>query len=275
MPSISNFRDGRWDSALIQHLLSDPVARAAHITAISTLVQTHGWAGVDLDYESLPNADRDAYSRFIQELSSTLHRMQKRLSVTVHAKTSEPGDWSGAQAEHWQALGAWADEIRVMAYDYATEQTAPGPIAPLSWVERVLRLAVAEIPRHKVLLGVGAYGYTGLARTKAHLCSGPTRRRSPGIMPSSSSGMRAARRRGSPIPMPLGASIRYGMRTRAVCRRRSVWHANIALLECSSGGEAARIRQSGVCFVTLDERVVGADSLETVLKGWECARLAA
>jgi spore germination protein YaaH len=79
--------------------------------------------------------------------------------MTVHAKTSEPGDWSGARAQDWRALGAAADEIRVMAYDDATEETAPGPIAPLSWVEHVLQLAVSEIPREKILLGLGDYGY--------------------------------------------------------------------------------------------------------------------
>jgi spore germination protein YaaH len=159
MPSISNYRNGRWDGDLIHHLLSDPVARTAHIAAISTLVQTHGWAGVDLDYESLPSADRDAYSRFMHDLNGALHQTHKRLSVTVHAKTSEPGDWSGSKAQDWRALGTSADEIRVMAYDHATEQSAPGPIAPLSWVEQVLQLAVDEIPHEKILLGLGAYGY--------------------------------------------------------------------------------------------------------------------
>jgi spore germination protein len=159
MPSISNFRDGRWDSNLIHTLLTDSVARAAHIAAISTLAQSHPWAGVDLDYESLRSADRSAYSAFVRDLGGALHQAHKRLSVTVHAKTSEPGDWSGARAEDWRALGASADEIRVMAYDHSTEQTAPGPVAPLPWVELVVRFAASEIPREKILLGVGAYGY--------------------------------------------------------------------------------------------------------------------
>ena len=159
MPSISNYRNGRWDGDLIHHLLSDPVARTAQIAAISTLVQMHGWAGVDLDYESLPSVDREGYSSFIRDLSETLHQAHKRLSVTVHAKTGEPGDWSGAKAQDWRMLGTSADEIRVMAYDHATEQSAPSPIAPLSWVEQVLQLAVDEIPHEKILLGLGAYGY--------------------------------------------------------------------------------------------------------------------
>jgi spore germination protein YaaH len=159
MPSIANYRGTRWDSALIHQLITDPQARPAHIMAVVNLVQSHQWAGIDLDYESLRGADRGAYSAFIRDLAAALHQAHKRLSVTVHAKTAEPGDWSGAQAEDWQALGDSADEIRVMAYDYATETSSPGPIAPATWVESVLRLAVAEIPHDKILLGVGTYGY--------------------------------------------------------------------------------------------------------------------
>jgi spore germination protein YaaH len=81
------------------------------------------------------------------------------LSVTLHAKVSEPGDWSGARAEDWRALGESADELRIMAYDQANDETPPGPIAPIAWVERALQLAITEIPRDKIVLGVGAYGY--------------------------------------------------------------------------------------------------------------------
>lgn len=159
MPSIVNYRDGRWDGALIHHLLTEPQARKAHIAAIVALVESHVWAGIDLDYESLASADREAYSAFIRDLGASLHKARKQLSVTAHAKTSEPGDWSGARAEDWRALGESADEIRIMAYDHANDETPPGPIAPISWVERVLQLAITEIPGDKIMLGVGAYGY--------------------------------------------------------------------------------------------------------------------
>lgn len=159
IPSISNYRAGQWDSALIHQIISDPQTRAAHITTIVDMTKSHQWAGIDIDYESLSAADRSAYSAFIGELGSALRQAGKRLTVTVHAKTSEPGDWSGARAQDWKALGAAADEVRVMAYDYSTESSAPGPIAPLPWVQSVLRLAVSEIPRDKIILGVPTYGY--------------------------------------------------------------------------------------------------------------------
>lgn len=169
MPSITDYT-GRWNGALISHILSNANMRAAHIATIIQTVRAHGWAGVDLDYESLPELDRNAYSAFVSDLADALHQAHARLSLTVHAKTSEPGDWYGARAENWHALGASADEVRIMAYDYTTLGDPPGPIAPVHWVEHVLALATQEIPRKKIMLGLPMYGYdwvTGQQQSKA------------------------------------------------------------------------------------------------------------
>jgi spore germination protein YaaH len=158
-PSISNFRAGRWDGGLVSRLIGDPQRRATHVAAIVELVRSGHWPGVDIDYESLPAASRTDYRAFIAELAGALHRLPARLSVTVHAKTAEPGEWSGAQAQDWRALGAAADEVRVMAYDYSSAGSRPGPIAPLAWVEEVVKLAASLIPRDRIALGLPTYGY--------------------------------------------------------------------------------------------------------------------
>lgn len=159
MPTISNYVGSKWDGKLIHQLISDPQKRASHLAAIADLARSGPWAGIDLDYESLATADRAGYSAFIRDAATALHQIQKKLTLTVHAKTSEPGDWSGARAQDWQALGASADEVRVMAYDYSTGDSQPGPIAPVAWVENVLQLAVAEVPHDKIVLGLATYGY--------------------------------------------------------------------------------------------------------------------
>lgn len=159
VPSISNFRNGQWDGGLIHGIITNPQVRGNHIATIIGLVKAKQWAGVDIDYESLAAADRSAYSAFIGDLAAALHQAQKVLTVTAHAKTAEPGDWSGAQAQDWQALGTAADEVRVMAYDYSNMTSPPGAIAPLPWVESVLKLAASEVPRNKIMLGVATYGY--------------------------------------------------------------------------------------------------------------------
>jgi len=159
VPSISNFRNGSWDGALIRTIITDPGLRERHIAAIVDLARSHGWPGIDLDYESLPATSRAVYSTFVRELATALHGAGARLSVTVHAKTSEPGGWSGAQAQDWRALGESADQIRVMAYDYSSANSPPGTIAPRRWVDQVVKLAVALVAPDRVVLGVGTYGY--------------------------------------------------------------------------------------------------------------------
>ena len=159
MPSISNFRGGAWDGELVAGLVSDPQRRSAHVAAIVALVHSHGWSGVDIDYESLPASSRTDFSAFLTELAHALHAVPARLSVTVHAKTVEPGGWPGAQAQDWHAIGAAADEVRVMAYDYSHSASPPGPIAPPSWVDMVLTLAAKSVPLDKITLGLATYGY--------------------------------------------------------------------------------------------------------------------
>jgi spore germination protein YaaH len=159
MPTISNSRRHGWDGALIHAIINDPHTRSRHVAAIVDLVRSHGWDGIDIDYESLPATARDAYSGFVRDLAIALHAVHARLSVTLHPKTSEPGSWRGAQAQDWRSIGASADQVRVMAYDHATSDSSPGPIAPQGWVDEVLRLAVAAMPRGRVVLGLATYGY--------------------------------------------------------------------------------------------------------------------
>lgn len=159
VPSVSNFRAGRWDGDLVARILDDPARRRTHIRALVGAARRPGVAGLDLDYESLDGSLRDAYSAFVRDLAAALHDARRTLTVTVHAKTSEPGQWAGARAQDWQAIGASADAVRVMAYDHAWQGSAPGPVAPLPWVEDVVRFALDQLPPEKVVLGLPTYGY--------------------------------------------------------------------------------------------------------------------
>jgi spore germination protein len=159
VPSVSNFREGRWDGELVAAILDDRERRRAHIEALVEVASAPHVAGIDLDYEALDGADREAYSAFVRDLAEALHDADRTLSVTVHAKTREPGHWPGAEAQDWRALGDAADSVRIMAYDHAWEGSPPGPVAPLPWVDDVLRFAVDQIPPEKISLGLPTYGY--------------------------------------------------------------------------------------------------------------------
>ncbi|HVF19357.1 MAG TPA: glycosyl hydrolase family 18 protein [Mycobacteriales bacterium] len=155
VPTVTN----DFDPARVKTMLGSKRAMDAHVAALVNLVRSKGFDGIDVDYESLYAADRTRYSTFISKLSASLHRYGKRLTVAVHPKTSEPGTWSGPQAQDYAAIGAAADRVRVMAYDYSWSTSAAGPVAPLGWVDRVAAFAASKIAPAKVELGMPLYGY--------------------------------------------------------------------------------------------------------------------
>ena len=155
VPTITN----NFDPVRATTMLATATSRAAHIQALTDLTAAHGYDGIDVDYEGMAATDRDRFSAFVSELATALHTQGRLLSVAVHAKTAEPGTWSGPQAQNYTAIGAAADRVRLMAYDYSWETSPAGPIAPLSWVDSVAAFAVSQMPAGKVELGMSLYGY--------------------------------------------------------------------------------------------------------------------
>ncbi|MCS6825022.1 MAG: glycosyl hydrolase family 18 protein [Caldilinea sp.] len=139
--------------------IGTPEARSDHIAAIIELVESNGYDGVDIDYESLAAEDRDLFTLFIEELAVALHAHKKELSIAVHAKTDDAGSWGGPAAQDWLRLGAAVDRFKIMTYDYHHGAGPAGPIAPLSWIDAVLRYAATVVPPHKTYVGIHFYGY--------------------------------------------------------------------------------------------------------------------
>jgi spore germination protein YaaH len=155
VPSVSNYVDGRWDGDLVGRLARDDTLRAAHVRALTDVVTSNGWDGLDLDYEALSPRDRDAFSRLVADLAASLHGVGATLSVTLAASTAaDPED-----AQDYAALGRAADRVRVMAYDHAWSGSDPGPVAPLDWVSDVVAYTVSQVPPSRVQVGIPAYGY--------------------------------------------------------------------------------------------------------------------
>jgi spore germination protein YaaH len=161
IPLINNAYSGTgFDAAPVSTVIHDPARCNAHVNALVDEVLTHGYDGIDIDYESLNGAtDRDAFSKFVEDLAVALHAHGKLLCVTVHPKTDGPGTWGGPQAQNWQRIGAAADRFRVMTYGYHWETSGPGPIAPLWWMEDVMAHATAVVPSEKVYVGIHLYGH--------------------------------------------------------------------------------------------------------------------
>jgi spore germination protein len=159
VPTIANITGGFWSYQPVARMLHSPTLMDEHVAAIVALVVARDYAGIDIDYENLHAGDRQAFTRFVTRLAAALHAKNKILSVALFAKATNAGYAPRNVAQDYAAIGRVVDQVRLMAYDYHWASSAPGPVAPVSWISAVLRYARTQIPAAKVVLGVPLYGY--------------------------------------------------------------------------------------------------------------------
>ena len=151
-----------FDPAIAEAILATQATRARHVARLVALCKTHGYDGIDLDWESLRAGDRASFTAFVQLLAARLHAAAKRLSIAVYDKTSDypAGTEAGARAaEDYRALGAAVDEFKVLTFGQHGSFTGPGPLSAPAWMTRVLAYAESQVSPAKIFLGVPFYGF--------------------------------------------------------------------------------------------------------------------
>lgn len=159
MPSVSNFAGDDFSYDAVAPVLHDPATMARNIASITQLVVSQNYAGMALDYEGLQAGDRTAFTAFVQQLGASLHAAHKTLAVSLFAKTDDAGDDPRDVAQDYAAIGAAADQVWLMTYDYHWDTSPPGPVAPAGWVHDVLAYATTLIPPQKLSVGLDTAGY--------------------------------------------------------------------------------------------------------------------
>lgn len=158
------------DRANIDRILRDPVLRASHIKAITSMVAKGRFDGVDIDYENKAASTRPYFSLFLKELKTALK--DKGLACTIEARTPPDSLYRTVPANleyanDYKEINKYCDKVRIMAYDQQTadwklNSAAKGPYAPLSdiaWVRKVVELARKDISPSKLVLGIPTYGH--------------------------------------------------------------------------------------------------------------------
>ena len=144
------------DSHALGAVLASASATATAIQSIVDLLDQGGYDGVDIDFEHATSGNRAAFSRFVTDLGREVRARGKVFSVTLPGKRSDLPSWAGYD---YAALGAAADRVKLMTYGYSGPWSAAGPIAPTTWITRVLDYAVTVIPAGKLQVGIPFYGY--------------------------------------------------------------------------------------------------------------------
>lgn len=153
-----------WDPKL-SHIVTGPM-RAVSVANLVSFAKAKGFAGINIDFEEVDQADRKNMSDFAAALATALHAQGMKLIMTVPAFSFADESNIYNLAFDLRALGQAADYVQVMTYDEAIPAWAPGPVAGSDWMENALDYVVSKVPASKVLNGIPAYGYDWLREGK-------------------------------------------------------------------------------------------------------------
>lgn len=124
---------------------------------LASLAANRGFQGLNVDFAGLPADAGDELLAFCRDLWRRLHGLGKRMVITVPARPDRGA--AEVAAYDCRQLARVADFVILAAYDHSSAITAPGPVAPLTWVERSIADITRVVPARKVILAVGTYGY--------------------------------------------------------------------------------------------------------------------
>lgn len=151
--------DGGFDSALADIVLNDPQSRANLIENVISTIDEKGYAGLDIDFEYVPSRNAAAYAGLVSELRTRLNAEGKIVIVALAPKTSADQRGLLYEGHDYELLGAAADFVLLMTYEWGYTYGPPLAVAPIPNVRRVIEYAVTVIPREKIYLGIPNYGY--------------------------------------------------------------------------------------------------------------------
>ena len=129
------------------------------ILSIKSKLEERDYLGVDIDFEYVPPENKAEYANFISRLREEISPLGYKTFVSVAPKTSSDQRGLLYEAHDYSLLGAAADYVLVMTYEWGYTYGPPMAIAPIDKVRQVLEYAVSVIPKEKILMGVPNYAY--------------------------------------------------------------------------------------------------------------------
>ena len=150
---------GGFDNARSTLVLEDAAAQDALVQGVLQALRDRGYVGLDVDFEYVLPRQREAYAAFITRLRETLNPLGCPVVVALAPKTSAAQPGLLYEAHDYALLGAAANAVLLMTYEWGYAYGPPMAVAPLGEVRAVLDYAVTEIAPEKIFLGVPLYGY--------------------------------------------------------------------------------------------------------------------
>lgn len=157
MMSITNFTVTSLGENLAHTVMNNPQTVEILISNIIAVMKARGYRGLNVDWENVLPADREAYNSFLQRTVDRLHPEGFFVSTAVAPKIS--GEQAGLlyEAHDYAAHGRIVDFVILMTYEWGWRKGPPQAISPLNKIRQVLDYAVTVIPRNKIYFGFQIY----------------------------------------------------------------------------------------------------------------------
>lgn len=149
VPVVSNATEGRFDSDRIEQMLA-PANSQRVMDRLVSFVQTNQFAGLQIDFELMTPSQIARLTPWLAQLRSRLNAQGKELSITLEVGMSD---------HDIKALADAVDYAAIMAYDEHGEDSHPGPISSIGFVDAALERFTRLVPADRLVLGVGVYAY--------------------------------------------------------------------------------------------------------------------
>ena len=150
---------GNFSPARASRLFEEAALQSTVLAELVEVMHQKGYRGLDIDFEFVDPKDADAFLAFIQNAARVMHENGFFVHVDLAPKTASGQQGLLYEAHDYGAIGAAADTVLLMTYEWGYTYGPPMAIAPIDQVARVVAYAKTEIPVEKIMLGVPNYAY--------------------------------------------------------------------------------------------------------------------
>ncbi|OGY26538.1 MAG: hypothetical protein A2Z42_01430 [Candidatus Woykebacteria bacterium RBG_19FT_COMBO_43_10] len=138
------------------NILDDGDTQKEHISKIISILDEKGYDGVIIDYEDLRENQEEDFTRYMGKLSEQAHSRGKILGI------SAPIEIKGRvfHGINIVDVSKVVDKMHLNAYEEFGDETGPGPIASIAWVNAVIKNAIDQgVEPNKIILGTAHSGH--------------------------------------------------------------------------------------------------------------------
>lgn len=151
--------NGNFSNERASLIFGDSAKQEQLIEEILAMVNQKGYQGVDVDFEFIFPEERYDYITFLQNLRLRLNPLGLPLFSALAPKTSDTQRGVLYEGHDYAGIGAAANAVLLMTYEWGYTFGPPLAVAPLPNVRQVVEYALTRISRSKIFLGIPTYGY--------------------------------------------------------------------------------------------------------------------